>query len=302
MKFAIIAINPKDVKITKESLSKETLKLIEAAYPITQIDYSTFKNGTESNPISLYIMQNNSSKSADNMTSLNEFRDAFKTGIKIGSYKMGAKSRFDFRYLILDTHDITELGYKYKFALRININEKAPLSQYSLLNDIAAKLSEKYIASSIIVGNEANCEIEGVTSYEYGKKIYSTLTRNGSGAIGQFTAVNKISINTILGKLDENIEVLMAPKDLVEFEEMLKEFEASKKYIQTLSDSVQTRELVKINNDISDITVELDRIKKNLLKEPKVATYYLKIYDMNILEKFKLSNIKFKEETKEKWN
>ncbi len=303
MLFSIITINPKDTNTTIDILSKELNKILQNILPVKFIDYATFKQGTETAPVSLYILnKNNLNNFASHAKDIESVKGMFNKGIKIGQYTTGMEKNFDPRYMVLDVHDISEEQFKEKFAIRILMSEKIPVSQFSILREVAKQLSTDYITTIFSVSKEANTNIEAVERYEVGRIIDSGITREGSGVIGKYTNKWNISINKILARLDRNIEVLMAPKDLEEIEGILLGHYMSKRYIESLPASSETREMQQIERDILQTISEIDRIKEFIMEEPKVISSYMRIYDPVKLKDFRIKDVKLQQINKEVWS
>lgn len=301
--FSIMTINPKTDNVTKESLTEEVKKVFETLLPVSYIDYPTFKRGTETSPVSLYIMnKQDKEEMAAAAQDINALKRTFNSGFKVGSYTTGMSKAFDPRYMVLDVHDISELGYKEVYAIRLLMSEKIPVSHYSILRDACNLLSQKYITTLFSVGKESNIKIEAVERYDFGRVTAGAVTRAGSGILGIHTKQWGISINDILKTLDNNIEVMMAPRDLQDLETILHDHLESKKYIQTLPDSAESREMKQVDRDINQVMSELHRIKKFLKEEPKVISSYLRVYDPVKLQKYKVTDVKLHQNNKEVWS
>jgi hypothetical protein len=301
VKFSLITLNVKTPNITKEYINDTIQKIVKELLPITYIDYSTFRAGTESNPVSLYIMDKKKDSSVADIKDVQDMKKTFYGKKSAGKYTAGFDKNFDPRFMVFDVHDISELEYKDKFAFRLLLSEKIPVSQYTILATLAKRLSTEFVSTVFSISQEKNGVIECVTKYDNNNIIHNSISKDGSGVIGNYTKANNISINKILAVLDKNIDILMAPNEIQEYESVLADYKNSYKYLQTLDEEVNSKESLKMRNDIRDIEDILNTLMSHIKETPKVISNYMRVFDPSKLEVFKINEVKFNTNQKEFW-
>jgi hypothetical protein len=301
MLFSILTINTKKSGASHEEVNKYIKKCIEEVIPIKYTDYGTFKSATESAPVPLYIMDIKNKDKSNNFSSIEDVKENVKPTELALSYT-SPTSNSNPRYMVLDLHKISHEQTGNDYALRLEINDKLPISKLSLMSAIAAKISREYIVTVFTICKELNGNIECVIRYENTNPVYSAVTREGTGIIGKYTKDNNMSINKILATMDDNIEVLMAPRDLEEYESMLTAFKSSLEYMgadDSLKDSPEYHET---KQEVANVVAQVEKVQKLVVKEPQVISSYIRVYDPTKLAEFQMRKIQFKDNKAEVWN
>jgi len=300
--FTVLLVDPKNRALDLDGLKELVASACAKLYPFKWIDYSTFKQATETKEMSLYIMNKNlNSGSSQDIRDISELKTMFTGGTKTRSYTTCMSKTYDPRYLIVDIHEISNLDYKDKFAIRFITSERIPISHFKLANKLAAFISKLFTCTVISNSQEMNAKIEAVARFENERVILHYIDLDQSGIIAKYTTENKISINKILERMDKNIEILMAPQEIRENEELLTEYQASLDFVKTISTKDETKETIKLQKDIAAISNILAITKELLTQNPNVVSLYARIFDPERLREFVVSEIKTQITNKEMW-
>ena len=291
MHFSALTINTKGKETSLEDMSKNVQGAVSAAIPVSYIDYATFKKSTESKPIPLYIMENKNNVRANMMRDVDTMKNAFRAKAKFVDYTAPIDQSFNPRYMVLDVHDIHTDDSNEQFAIRIMMSKRVPISHALLLDHIAASLSTTDVITTVfVVGAEANVSIEYVSRWGNGQLIHKDMGPEGSKIIGKYTNSSNISINKILSIMDDNIDRLMSPKDLVELEAMMRAFQKSREFMEgnRLNETPEYYESV---GQIKDTENQIRDCQALLKENPNVISSYIRVYDPRELAKFKVRDI-----------
>jgi len=292
MDFTIVTL--KNINGTLDENLEKIFQVMKRIVPIVGIDYSTFRQSTKSKPVSLYIMDKRNDKEITNVKTM---KDTFKPKFNVGKFRVETSRDFDPRFMIIDIHDVSRLNFKYKYAFRIMMSEKIPVSRYVLTSNILDSISSVLNTECMLfhVGKELNDSIEAVEKVVGTKRTLHAITEKDSGIIAKITKQEEISINKILAAMDENIEILMAPTDIVDYENSLRNYNSSLKYIQSLNkqENFKSAEEDRLRKDIQEIKAALDVKSKMIGKEPNIRSKYIRVYDPSKLEKFRIRKVNF---------
>lgn len=291
MYFQVLTVNTKDIKLTLDKMNEIVRKIVSDVLPATYIDYATFKKSTESKPIPLYIMDRKNEERNAMIVDVSSMKKSFVSKAKVGDYTAPLDQSFNPRFMILDTHDINDVDGKESFAIRIMMNANLPISHSMLLDAAAKRVSAQgLIATVFVVGQELNAKIEYVGRWENSRRVLGDMKPNGSGLIGKYTAEARISVNKMLSMMDNNIDKLMAPRDLVELEALLAAHVSSKEFMDNngLSDTPEYHETTAQIKEVKEDVAKCHNLTKD---DPKVISNYIKIYDPRQLEKYKVREL-----------
>lgn len=294
MYFSIALINPKDGSFTLDTMTSLVKNTMKSILPIEFIDYSTFKKHTESKPTPLYIMEKKNIDRMEEVMDIKMMKDVYKsTGIKLGSYCASIDQAVDPRFMILDVHLVNIENVGKRFLVRLAHSKILPVSTYLIMNKFAATMpANQFIIDVFVVAPEKNCDIESYAHWENGRLQEHGVTRVNSGIIGKYTKTKMISINDILGTMDNNIDVLMAQYDLAEYEDMLAAYKSSKDFMEKakLTESREYRETI---GQVKDTERRVADCRQAVTKEPNVVSSYIRIYNPRELEKYQIREVNF---------
>ena len=146
------------------------------------------------------------------------------------------------------------------------------------------------------VGKELDANIEAYAKYIGGKESNIAITAKDSGILAKYAKDEKIQINSILDMMDTNIETMMAPNDLVDYETTLRHYKLSLEYINSLNkdSDFKSNEVIKLERDIEEIKQVISEKLKLIASEPMVNSIYLRIYDPSKLEVYKIRPVNLK--------
>jgi hypothetical protein len=227
-------------------------------------------------------------------------KTTFRPKLKLGNYSAPLTNDFNPRYGIIDIHKIHINEDQERYAIRIMLHKQIPVSMYLLLSSICQVLSIATTIELISVDKEKNCILEVVEKWTSGHIESKSEHPIGRGIIGKYMKENYMSINEILYQMDTNIEVLMAPKDMIELEDMYHLYLSSKEFMEQ-NGMDNAKEYADALSLVKSCEFDIERTKSLINKPINVNSIYFKIYDPSQLEKFKLREIQITERKTEIW-
>lgn len=290
--FSVIAINPKD-QVSHDVMNDVVKLCVSKVLPVSYVDYDVFRKGTSEKSVPLFIMTPRNDNRVEQKNEFGSLKGKFNPVLMAGNYSAPMTNPSNPRYGILDVHSVSVENKGIRFMIRISMNKIIPLSYYKINSEIARLLSMQMSCILFNLGDEANCTIEAVDVWNSGHNDYHCLTRAGTGLIGKYTTQNKISINEMLRQMDDNIEKLMASKDLVEYEEMQEIYYKSLEFLEKQG-MIESKEYYSTKKQININEMNIQKARKLVTEEPNVTSTYFRIYNPRDLERFKKTEVTLK--------
>lgn len=301
MNFSIILVNSKNPATILSRPKEWLLEHLLATFPVAEVQYANFKANTEYTDIPLYIMSRKNEERTIQLKTLDAVRGSYLPHQFVTKYSSPMTHSKNPRYMSADLHIITDIP-EIICILKISISSRVPVSQCLIHTQLAKHISMSGTEYCTVLSQcqEYDTEIEHVSKWGAGTCSMLQEDTIDSGIIGKISSEMHISPNKIMAQMDNNIEILLAPLDLTEAEELLSAYKYSKKFIEEEGWDKDPRLNKEYMQSIADITIierDCAKYRELIKKEPKVYSTYLRLYDTNAMEKYHIRKTGIKKNT-----
>jgi hypothetical protein len=297
-KFTILYVKTKDPD-TLDNMSKLAVNTLKSVHTIREIQYNEFLTYTRSKPIPRYIllakeearqkieeakMQLSNNHKFEINQDLSKFH-AIKTN---EADVVDLNNKADPAYAILDTHQVSPT----EFIIILNRNPGIPIFNFLLLRKLASRISKMYMTAVMSVDDFKNMFVEHLSYFSSGTITRDITVPLGHSLLTEFKNKTSIDINDLLIKIDKNIDILMAPNDLSDYNGIMAKLLESKAFLERTGAKDPNSD-VTIQDDYKDLLEEVRVTEENIQEvttrikiDPAIDSRYFKFENPKELETY----------------
>lgn len=296
-KFSIIYIQTKSPE-TLANMSNLAMSTLKSIHKIRETQYSEFLTYTRSGPIPRYVLLakeearqkiENAKEQLNSNIKYNINQDLSKGFEAIKSTEtdtLDLNAKANPSYAILDTHQLSDT----EFVVLINRNPGIPIFNFLLLRRIAARISKLYMTAVMSIDDFKAINVEHLSHFSAGSITKDITVPYGHGLLTEFKKKTSIDISDLLVKIDQNIDVLMAPNDLSDYNAIMAKLLESKAFLERSGAKDSTLDET-MHDDYIDLIEEIKTTEENIQEvntririDPSIDSRYFKFEDPKELE------------------
>ncbi len=298
VKFAVLYIKS-NAGTTLKQVGDMMVQTVKSFLKIREVNYSEFQTYTRSKPISRYIMlaKEEARKKIEDAKEMLSNGIKYKLDTNLGGFhaiKTKEKDVYDHAkmadpsYAIIDVHQISAT----EFAIMLNRNPGIPIYNHLFLQKIAVKLCKLFMTAVMAVDDYRGTYIEHLSYYVNGSAVKNVTVPAGAKLMSEFMRLTTIDINNILKTADMNIDILMAPYDLSDYNAILAKQLESKVFMEGMNahkpnaDPMIHADYLALLSELKITEENIGVINQRIRIDPPIDSRYIKFDNPPELEAF----------------
>lgn len=288
-KFTVLYVKTKSPS-KMEDISNLAFSTLKSVHNLREVQYNEFQSYTRSKPIPRYILF----AKEEARQKIEKSKEMLSKGIKykfedtlegtfqaIETAERDTIEHYTFAdpaYAILDTHQISPT----EFIILLNRNPFIPIFNFLVMRKIASRISKVYTTCVMAVDDFKNINIEHLSYFENGTITKDLTVPYGHDLMGEFQKQTQIDIIDLLRKIDENVDVLMAPYDLSDYNAIMGKLLESKAFMERTgangpnTDEMMQQDYKDLIDEINTNNINIQTVTARIMIDPLIHSRYFK--------------------------